>query len=82
MLINLLFGQYRQRVLSLMLLNPQEFRKRIANRDPFVLNVLAEPKLFVTGSPDDLGKLVADTEIAALRTKPRRNSTTAIRRRP
>ena len=38
----------------------QEFRRRIRERDHFVVAVLGEPKLFVMGSADDLDRLGAE----------------------
>ena len=35
--------------------NPAEWRKRIEMKDPFAVEVMAKPKLFVIGSADDLG---------------------------
>jgi predicted nucleotidyltransferase len=37
----------------------REFRRKLAAGEPFLKRVLADKKLFVTGSDDDLGKFVA-----------------------
>lgn len=42
-----------------------EFRRRIANGDPFLRQVLAQPKLFLIGNDHDLGKLVRDPQAPA-----------------
>lgn len=46
-----------QREINPVLLSAAEFARRIAAKDAFIGNVLANPKLFVIGSEHDLGKL-------------------------
>ena len=46
--------------------NQEEFIKRIAAGDPFVENVLVNPKLFVIGNEHDFGKLAGDTKATGL----------------
>lgn len=46
-----------QREINPVLYTAAEFVQRIANRDAFVGNLLANPKLFVIGTESDLGKL-------------------------
>jgi predicted nucleotidyltransferase len=43
-----------------------EFSRRIAEKDGFVLNILASPKLFVIGVASDLGKYAGDSSPAAV----------------
>lgn len=38
-------------------LTPSEFRRRKRTDDPFLSRVLAEPRLFITGNEDELGRL-------------------------
>jgi predicted nucleotidyltransferase len=40
------------------LFQPNEFAKRVASKDHFVLSVLSKPKLFVIGSQNELDRLV------------------------
>lgn len=42
-----------------------EFRRRVANGDPFLRQVLAQPKLFLIGNDHDLGKLARDPQAPA-----------------
>lgn len=46
-----------QREINPVVYNSAEFAQRIAAKDAFVHNILANPKLFVIGTADDLGKL-------------------------
>jgi predicted nucleotidyltransferase len=39
--------------INYVLLEPKEFREKIKNKDPFVSNVLKEPKIMLVGSLDD-----------------------------
>lgn len=41
--------------------SPQGVRQMLRDRDPFVLNVLAGPRIFLIGSEHDLGQLAGDT---------------------
>jgi len=38
-----------------------EFTRRIEAKDGFALNILANPKLFVIGTANDLGKFAGDS---------------------
>ena len=38
----------------------REWRERVASRDPFVIDVLARPKIFLMGSADELAELGGD----------------------
>lgn len=42
-----------------------EFRRRVANGDPFLRQVLAQPKLLLIGNDHDLGKLARDPQAPA-----------------
>lgn len=42
------------REINYVLFEPKEFRERIKNKDPFVSNVLKEPKIVVIGSLNDV----------------------------
>ena len=46
--------------------SPQDLRQLLRDRDPFVLNVLAGPRLFLIGSDHDLGQLAGDTAAAGV----------------
>lgn len=64
-----------------------EWREHVAARDPFVMDVLARPKIFLKGTPDELaqlagdeprrGRAVAQDDHAA----PRRRASPAVRRK-
>lgn len=41
--------------------SPQDLRQMLRDQDPFVLNVLAGPRIFLIGSEHDLGQLAGDT---------------------
>ena len=43
-----------------------EFARRIGHKESFVLNILANPTLFVIGTPHDLGKFACDSSLAGL----------------
>ena len=43
-----------------------EFARRIEAGDGFALNILANPKLFVIGTADDLGKFAGDPSPASV----------------
>lgn len=45
---------------------PQEFAQHVRGRDSFVSQVLAEPRLAVIGTDDDIGELVGDPAAASL----------------
>lgn len=49
--------QQLQREINPVIYSAAEFKRRIADRDAFVGNILANPKLFVIGTEHDLGKL-------------------------
>ncbi|NMG77293.1 nucleotidyltransferase domain-containing protein [Aromatoleum diolicum] len=55
-----------QREINPVIYRPDEFVKRLQAGDRFAGEILAKPKLFITGTADDLGKLVGDTPAAAL----------------
>jgi hypothetical protein len=42
----------------------QEFVAKIAAGDRFVCELLTQPRLFLQGSEDDIGKLAGDKKIA------------------
>ena len=45
---------------------PAEFAEHVRGRDSFVSQVLAEPRIFVIGTDDDIGELVGDPTPAGL----------------
>lgn len=55
-----------QREINPVLYTAAEFFRRIVEKDSFVLNVLASPKLFVIGTAHDLGKFAGDSSPANL----------------
>lgn len=55
-----------QREINPVLYTAAEFSRRIEAGDGFVLNILANPKLFVIGAPDDLGKFTGDSPPASV----------------
>lgn len=55
-----------QREINPVLYTAAEFSRRIAAKDGFVLNILANPKLFVIGTANDLGKFVGDSSPASV----------------
>jgi len=59
-----------------------EFGKKAADKHSFVARVLAEPKLFITGTSDDLGKLVTHREAETAPDQSRRNRQAAGRDAP
>jgi predicted nucleotidyltransferase/DNA-binding HxlR family transcriptional regulator len=46
--------------------SPVEFERRVQESDPFVVNLLANPKLFLIGTAHDLSQLAGHTEAAGL----------------
>ncbi len=46
--------------------NQEEFKKRLTTADPFIENVIANPKLFVIGNAHDFGKLAGDTKASGI----------------
>lgn len=55
-----------QREINPVLYTAAEFARRIAAKDGFVQNILANPKLFVIGTANDLGKFAGDSSPASL----------------
>ncbi|MRR51943.1 MAG: nucleotidyltransferase domain-containing protein [Rhodocyclaceae bacterium] len=55
-----------QREINPVLLTAAEFARRVAAKDAFLCNILANPQLFVIGSANDLGKLARDPSPATL----------------
>ena len=55
-----------QREINPVIYRPEEFVTRLRAGDRFASEILAKPKLFITGTADDLGKLVGDTPAAAV----------------
>lgn len=55
-----------QREINPVLYTATEFAKRIESRDGFVQNILANPQLFVIGSPNDLGKFAGHPSPASI----------------
>ncbi|MEI7612848.1 MAG: nucleotidyltransferase domain-containing protein [Betaproteobacteria bacterium] len=55
-----------QREITPVLYTAAEFIRRINEHDAFIANVLANPKLFVIGSENDLGKLAGDSSPATV----------------
>ena len=49
-----------QREINPVVYSLEEFRRRAASDDPFVREVLSQPKLFVAGNENELGKLTQD----------------------
>jgi predicted nucleotidyltransferase len=47
-------GQQLGRQVSPVLISPEDWRREVATREPFVSNVRASPKLFIFGSETDL----------------------------
>jgi predicted nucleotidyltransferase len=47
-------GQHLERQVSPVLISPDEWRREVAVREPFMRNVRASPKLFILGSETDL----------------------------
>jgi predicted nucleotidyltransferase len=58
-------------------MTPEAVREKIAANDPFLQRVLSEPKVFVKGQNDDLGKLVEDRPARPSRGKRRRGAASA-----
>lgn len=44
----------------------EEFRRRVANSDAFVHNLLASPKIFLMGTEDDLSQLAGHSKAAGI----------------
>lgn len=55
-----------QREINPVLYTATEFARRIGHKESFVLNILANPTLFVIGTPHDLGKFAGDSSLAGL----------------
>ena len=55
-----------QREINPVLYTAAEFARRIEAKDGFVLNILANPKLFVIGTAHDLGKFAGDSSPASV----------------
>lgn len=53
-----------QREINPVLYTAAEFARRIEAREGFVQNILSNPKLFVIGTADDLGKFTGDSSSA------------------
>lgn len=47
-----------QREINPVVYSRDEFRRRAGSGDPFILQVLGDPKLFIVGNDNELGKLV------------------------
>lgn len=45
--------------------SPGEFRKKLADGEPFVVRVVEGPKIYLTGTEDDLGKLAGHRATAS-----------------
>jgi predicted nucleotidyltransferase len=45
--------------------SPAEFRKKFADGEPFIARVFEEPKIYLTGAEDDLGKLAGHRTAAS-----------------
>jgi len=52
------------REINPIVMDAEEFRKRLGNQEHFLSSVLDEPKIFVIGDEDDLGRLAEATEAA------------------
>jgi predicted nucleotidyltransferase len=55
-----------QREINPVLYSTAEFFRRVAAREGFALNILANPKLFIIGSENDLGKFAGDPSPASI----------------
>lgn len=55
-----------QREINPVIYTPAELAQRFRAGDPFIREMLAKPKLFITGAEDDLGKLIGDSQAASL----------------
>lgn len=55
-----------QRKINPVIYTLAELASRLRACDPFVREILAKPKLFITGTEDNLGKLVGDSRAAQL----------------
>jgi len=55
-----------QREINPVLYSTAEFGRRLGAREGFVLNILANPKLFIIGNAHDLGKLTGDSSPASI----------------
>lgn len=55
-----------QREINPVIYTAAEFTRRFNAQEPFISNLLANPKLFVIGSEHDLGKLAGDSSAAAV----------------
>lgn len=55
-----------QREINPVLYTSVEFARQVEAKDGFVLNILANPKLFVIGTANDLGKFAGDSSPAGV----------------
>lgn len=55
-----------QREINPVIYTTAEFKRRVADQDAFVGNILANPKLFVIGNEHDLGKLAGHSPSAGV----------------
>ena len=55
-----------QREINPVIYSADEFRRRIEAREPFLANILTNPKLYVIGNDNDLGKLAGDQAAASV----------------
>jgi predicted nucleotidyltransferase len=55
-----------QREINPVLYTTAEFSRRVEAREGFALNILANPKLFIIGSENDLGKFAGDSSPASI----------------
>lgn len=45
--------------------SPREFKSKVAGREPFLVRVMEDPKIYLTGTEDDLGKLAGHRAAAS-----------------
>jgi predicted nucleotidyltransferase len=55
-----------QREINPVIFTAAEFARRVADKEPFVANILANPKLFVIGTEHELAKLAGHPATANL----------------
>ena len=55
-----------QREINPVIYSAAEFKRRVAARDGFVANILANPTLFVIGTANDLAKLAGQPSVATV----------------
>lgn len=58
--------EHLQREINPVVCTATEFARRVAAKDPFIANILSNPKLFVIGTEHDLGKLAGHPAPAAV----------------